>query len=114
MWRYEKQLCYSWRVCKVILHFIFCNSSVLYFINRLYEYFNDKLFPSQCGFYKGYSSQYCLLVMTDKFKESTDKGNAFGALLTDLSKAFDHILLMTNLFAFRILLLSLKLIHSYL
>ena len=73
-----------------------------------------KLFPSQCGFYKGYSSQYRLLVMTEKFKESTDKGNAFGALLTDLSKAFDHILLMTNLFAFRILLLSLKLIHSYL
>ena len=34
--------------------------------------------------------------MTEKFKESIDKGNVFGALLTDLSKAFDcidHILL---------------------
>ena len=30
--------------------------------------------------------QHSLLVMTEKFKESIDKGNAFGALLTDLSK----------------------------
>ena len=29
--------------------------------------------------------------MTEKFKESVDKGNAFGSLLTDLSKAFDCI-----------------------
>ena len=29
--------------------------------------------------------------LTEKFKESIDKGNALGALLTDLSKAFDCI-----------------------
>ena len=29
--------------------------------------------------------------MAEKFKESIDKGNAFGALLTDSSKAFDFI-----------------------
>ena len=29
--------------------------------------------------------------MTEKFIESINKGNAFGALLTDLSKAFDCI-----------------------
>ena len=71
--------------------------------NQLYEYFHDKLFPSQCGFPKGYSSQCSLLVMTEKFKESIDKGNAFGALLTDLSKAFDcinHTLLIAKLSAF--------------
>ena len=51
--------------------------------NQLYEYFNDKPFPSQCGFRKGYSYQHSLF-MTEKFKESIDKGNAFGALLTDL------------------------------
>ena len=59
--------------------------------NQLYEYFNDKLFPGQCEFRKGYSSQYSILVMTKKFKEALDKGNAFGALLTHLSKAFDCI-----------------------
>ena len=48
--------------------------------NQLHEYFNDRLFPSQCGFCKGYSSQHSLLVMTEKFNESIDKGNASGAL----------------------------------
>ena len=50
--------------------------------NQLYKYFNRKLFPSQCGFRQEYSSQHSLLVMTEKFKLSIDKGNAFGALLT--------------------------------
>ena len=38
--------------------------------NQLYEYFHDKLFPSQTGFRKGYSSQHSLLAITEKFKES--------------------------------------------
>ena len=85
--------------------------------NQLYEYFHDKLFPSQCGFRKGYSSQHSLLVMTEKFKESINKGNAFGALLTDLSKAIDcidHTLLIAKLSAFGVSPLSLKLLYSYL
>ena len=49
------------------------------------------LFPSQCGFQKGYSAQHCLLVMIEKFKEAIDRGNEFGALLTDLSKVFDCV-----------------------
>ena len=47
--------------------------------------------------------------MTEKFKKSTDKGNAFEALLTDLSRAIDytdHTLLIVSP-------LSLKLIYSY-
>ena len=59
--------------------------------NLLYEYFNNILFPSQCGFRKWYSAQHCLLVMIEKFKEAIDRGNEFGALLTELSKAFDCI-----------------------
>ena len=41
--------------------------------------------------------------MTEKFKELIGKGNAFGFLLTDLSKAFDcidHILLIAKRSAF--------------
>ena len=57
--------------------------------NQLYEYFSNKLFPSQFGFRKEYSSQNSLLVMTEKLKESIDKGNGFGAFLAHLSKAFD-------------------------
>ena len=84
---------------------------------QLYEYFSDKHVPSQSGFRKGYSSQHSILVMTEKFKDSIDKGNAFRALLNDLSKAFDcidHTLLIAKLSAFGVSPLSLKLIYSYL
>ena len=57
------------------------------------------LFPSQCGFRKGYSSQNCFLAMLENFKKSADNGNEFGALLTNLSKAFyciDHKLLIAK------------------
>ena len=69
--------------------------------NQLYDYFDKILLPSQCGFRKGYSFQYCLLAMLENFKKSVDDGNEFGALLTDLSKAFDCIdykLLIAKLF----------------
>ena len=45
----------------------------------------------QCGFCKGYSMQYCLLSMHKKWKSAVNKGKCFGALLTDLPKAFDCI-----------------------
>ena len=69
--------------------------------NQPYDYFDDILSPSQCGFRKGYSTQHCLLVMIEKFKESVGKSNEPGALLTDLSKALDcidHKLLIAKLF----------------
>ena len=52
--------------------------------------------------------------MTEKFKESIDKGNVFGALLTDLPKVLDcidHTLLIDKLFAFGVSPLSLKLLY---
>ena len=57
--------------------------------NQPYQYFENILFLSQCGFRRVDSTQYCLLVLIKKFKEAIDTGNKFGALLTDLSKAFD-------------------------
>ena len=82
--------------------------------NQLYQYFENILFPSQCGFRKGCSTQHCLIVLTEKFKEAINTGNKFGALLTDLSKAFDcfdHSLPAAKLHWYRPL--SLKLIFSY-
>ena len=43
----------------------------------------------QCGFRKGYGAQDILVAMLEHWQSSTDKGKVYGALLTDLSKAFD-------------------------
>ena len=40
------------------------------------------------SFCKGYSMQYFLLAMLEKWKSAVDKGKSFGTLLTDQSKAF--------------------------
>ena len=85
--------------------------------NQLYDYFDKILLPSQSGFRKGYSSQHCLLAMSENFKKSADDGNEFGALLTDLSKAFDcidHKLLVAKFFRYGVSPSALNLIHSYL
>ena len=69
--------------------------------NLMYNQLDNILFPSQRSFRKGYSVQHCLLVITEKFKEAIDRGNEFGALLTDLSKAVDcinHPLLIAKLY----------------
>ena len=55
--------------------------------------------------------------MLEKFKESVDKGNEFGAPLTDQSKAFgciDHKMLIAKLFWYGVSPLSLNLTFSYL
>ena len=45
----------------------------------------------QCGFWKGYSTQQCLLAMLEKWKQAVDSGQMFSVLLIDHSKAFDCI-----------------------
>ena len=55
--------------------------------------------------------------MIEKWRKSLDKGESFGALLTDLSKAFDclpHDLLVAKLHAYGFDIQSVRLIHSYL
>ena len=100
--------------------------SILHVISKIYErlilyqmndYFEFKLSKFQCGYRKGYSAQYCLLFMLEKWKHSVDNGEASGALLTDMSKAFDclsHDLLIAKLEAYGFDDMSLKFIHSYL
>ena len=59
----------------------------------------------------------CILALLEKFKWTIDSGQMFGALLTDLSKAFDcldHDLLIAKLNAYEFSLPALKLVHDYL
>ena len=53
----------------------------------------------------------------ENFKKSVNGGNEFGALLTDISKAFDfidHKLLIVKIFWYLVLPTALSLIHTYL
>ena len=57
----------------------------------------------QCGFRKGYGAQDCPLALLENWKNEVDKGKVFGALLIDLSKAFDclsHELIIAKLNAY--------------
>ena len=83
---------------------------------QLPQFFESTLSNHQC-FRKGLSTQQRLLVLLEKWKRSLDRGKAFGALLTDLSKAFDcldHELLIAKLNAYGLSLPALRLIHDYL
>ena len=42
--------------------------------NQMYKDFNHVLSKWQCGFRKGFSTQHCLLVMTEKWRTCLDKG----------------------------------------
>ena len=71
--------------------------------SQISKLFEEKLSDYQCGFRKGFNAQHCLVVMIEKWRKSLDKGESFGALLTDLSKAFDclpHDLLVAKLHAY--------------
>ena len=70
-----------------------------------------------CGFRKGFSTQHCLTVMLDRWKKAMDSGKLAGALLTDLSKAFDslnHELIMAKLEAYGFDQSSISYTYSYL
>ena len=81
------------------------------------HYMDNFLSKHQCGFRKGYNTQYYLLKMLGKWKSAVDNGKSFDVLLTDLWKAFVcllHDLLLAKLHAYGFSLSTLKLIHSYL
>ena len=71
----------------------------------------------QCGFCKKCSTQHALIAMIGKARKMLDKCGTFGALLTDLSKAFDCLtrdLLIAKLHALNFDMNGLNLIFDYL
>ena len=80
-------------ISKIFERSIFCQVS---------SFMDSKLKRQQFAIRKGYSTQYCLLVMLEKCKKAVEKEKSYGALLTDLSRAMNclsHDLLITKLHA---------------
>ena len=79
-----------------------------------------KYYPStsyQCGFRKGFNLQHCIPTTLEKWRETIDKGDCFGALLTNLLNVFDCILhkyLIVKLHAYGVDMKSLRFLYSYL
>ena len=101
-------------------------ASILPSISKIFEkllskqiimYMNKFLSKCQCEYRKGYNVLDCLLAMIEKWKKAVDNGNVFGALLTDLSRAFDclpHDLIIAKSNSYGFNLTTLNLIHNYL
>ena len=74
------------------------------------------LSPYLCGYRKGFNTQHALLTLVENWRKSLDNKGFGGAILMDLSKAFDalnHDLLIAELHAYDFQHDTLKLLHSY-
>ena len=76
--------------------------SILNSVSKLFEkliqrqlnpFFDDRLSDHLCGYRKGYSTQYALLKLIEKWKKFGDEKGYSVAVLMDLSKAFDKLIM---------------------
>ena len=85
--------------------------------NQMFSYVEQYLSPFLCGYRKGFSTQYALVELIEKWKKIVDNQGYSGAILMDLSKAFDtinHDLLLAKLHGYGFDKQSLRIIKSYL
>ena len=100
--------------------------SILYIFSKLFEkelneqigeYMDNFLSDFLFGYRAGFGTQYCLLVMIEAWRKALDEKKVAGAILTDLSKAFDcisHELLIAKLAAYGFEKSALALVYDYL
>ena len=85
--------------------------------DQIYEYIDTILSKVQCGFRKGFSTEYSLITMIEKWRKNMNKGKLCVALLTDMSKAFNcivHDFLISKLEAYDFSYEALKIMYNYL
>ena len=85
--------------------------------DQIYEYIDTILSKVQCGFRKGFSTEYSLIAMIEKWRKNMNKGKLCVALLTDMSKAFNcivHDFLISKLEAYDFSYEALKIMYNYL
>ena len=83
---------------------------------QIQKHLDRILHPHLCGYREGFSAQHALISMLEKWKKSLDNGGFAGAVLMDLSKAFDcvdHELLIAKLNAYGFTRDALKIISNY-
>ena len=84
---------------------------------QMFPYVEKYLSPFLCGYRRGYSTQNALLELIEKWKNIMDNHGYAGAVLMDLSKAFDtinHDLLLAKLYMYGFDKNTLRLLKSYL
>ena len=84
---------------------------------QIMEYKNNILSPLISAYRKNYSTQHVLIRLLEEWRKGLDDGNLVGAILMDLSKAFDcipHDLLIAKLHAYGFNANSLSYIYGYL
>jgi retron-type reverse transcriptase len=84
---------------------------------QISEYVDKFLSPYLFGYRRGHSSEQCLMTMIEMWRKALDEGKVAGAVLTDLSKAFDclpHNLLIAKLHAYGFEKSALNFIQDYL
>ena len=53
----------------------------------------DQFLPTlMCGYRKGFSAQQALLLLIERWRNTLDQNGCGGAILMDLSKAFDTVI----------------------
>ena len=80
-------------------------------------FINNYLPPYLCGYRKSYNTQQALIALIEKWGKKLDDNGYGGAVLMDLSKAFDtlnHGLLITKLSAYGFEHDALTFVYSYL
>ena len=85
--------------------------------NQITCYMENHLSPYLFGFRKAHSTEQCLNTMLENWKKSLDSKKQVGAVLTDLSKAFDclnHDLLIAKFEAYGFNTQALIFIQDYL
>ena len=96
---------------------IFSKLYVRNMYDQILSYINKFLSPYLFGYRKGHSTEQCLFIMTEIWRKALDNKSVAGAVLTDLSKAFDclsHDLLIAKLQAYGLGKTALKFIYDYL
>ena len=100
--------------------------SVLNVFSKFYErviksqimtYFDNRFSEFLSAYRKHYNTQHVLMRLIEEWKSKIDKGYVVGAILLDLSKAFDcvpHELLLAKLHAYGFEIEALQYIFSYL